>query len=107
MRAACFVFLFVFMHVAIYVCCRSLDNADEPTRKALLDFNYQLAVGKLDEAFRAVAALKSPAMWRSMAHMAIKNKRLDVAGEHAWARICPATQPSTALVSNTLHCLDP
>lgn len=58
-----------------------LGDADDATRHALLDFNYYLAVGRLDEAFKAVAALHSPAVWRSMAHMAIKNKRLDVAGE--------------------------
>lgn len=60
-----------------------LENADAPTRQALLDFNYCLAIGKLEEAFRAVAALKIPAIWNSMAHMAIKNKRLDVAGAAA------------------------
>jgi hypothetical protein len=58
-----------------------LGSVDDATRAALLDFNYLLAVGRLEEAFRAVAALRSPAVWRSMAHMAIKNKRLDVAGE--------------------------
>eukprot|EP00879_Flechtneria_rotunda_P011811 GHRR01012338.1.p1 GENE.GHRR01012338.1~~GHRR01012338.1.p1 ORF type:complete len:1377 (+),score=585.08 GHRR01012338.1:1099-5229(+) len=58
-----------------------LADADAATRQALLDFNYHLAVGKLEDAFRAVAALRSAAVWRSMAHMAIKNKRLDVA-EH-------------------------
>ncbi|WIA30074.1 hypothetical protein OEZ86_000169 [Tetradesmus obliquus] len=58
-----------------------LGSVDDATRAALLDFNYLLAVGRLEEAFRAVAALRSPAVWRSMAHMAIKNKRLDVA-EH-------------------------
>eukprot|EP00878_Enallax_costatus_P027400 GHUV01029495.1.p1 GENE.GHUV01029495.1~~GHUV01029495.1.p1 ORF type:complete len:239 (-),score=79.79 GHUV01029495.1:362-1078(-) len=58
-----------------------MEDADTATRQALLDFNYHLAVGKLEEAFKAVAALKSPSVWRSMAHMAIKNKRLDVAGE--------------------------
>jgi hypothetical protein len=69
-----------------------LGSVDDATRAALLDFNYLLAVGRLEEAFRAVAALRSPAVWRSMAHMAIKNKRLDVAGEclqgSAAGRVC-------------------
>lgn len=79
-----------------------LEDADDATRQALLDFNYHLAVGKLDEAFRAVAALKSPAVWRSMAHMAIRNKRLDVAGEqglllcklHGYRTLCKPTPPA-------------
>jgi hypothetical protein len=65
-----------------------LADANVATRRALLDFNYLLAVGKLEEAFRVVSALKSPAVWRNMAHMAIKNKQLPVAGGLA--------RPSTA-----------
>jgi intraflagellar transport protein 140 len=61
-------------------CFSGLADADDATRRALLDFNYLLAVGRLDEAFRVVSALKSPAVWRNMAHMAIKNKQLAVAG---------------------------
>lgn len=63
-------------------CFSGLADADDATRRALLDFNYLLAVGRLEEAFRVVSALKSPAVWRNMAHMAIKNKQLAVAGEH-------------------------
>ena len=37
----------------------------------------------MDEAFRAVKAIKSTAVWENMAHLCIKNKRLDVAGEKA------------------------
>jgi intraflagellar transport protein 140 len=62
-------------------CFSGLTDADASTRRALLDFNFLLAVGKLEEAFRVVSALKSPAVWRNMAHMAIKNKQLAVAGE--------------------------
>jgi hypothetical protein len=61
-------------------CFSGLAGADDATRRTLLDFNYLLAMGKLEEAFRAVSALKSPAVWRNMAHMAIKNKQLAVAG---------------------------
>jgi len=45
-----------------------------------VEFSYQLALGRLEDAFRAVAAAASPAVWSGMAHMAIKSKRLDVAG---------------------------
>lgn len=64
-------------------CFNGLADIDDSTRRALLDFNYLLAVGRLEEAFRVVSALKSPAVWRNMAHMAIKNKQLAVAGEPA------------------------
>ena len=73
-------------------CFSGLADADEATRRALLNFNYLLAVGRLDEAFRVVSALKSPAVWRNMAHMAIKNKQLAVAGgrrDPEGAETCP------------------
>lgn len=75
-------------------CFSGLASADDATRQALLDFNYLLAMGKLEEAFRAVSALKSPAVWRNMAHMAIKNKQLAVAGAgyfhdcFLWQTVC-------------------
>ena len=50
-------------------------------RSALLEFSYNLAINNMDEAFRAVKAIKSTAVWENMAHLCIKNKRLDVAGE--------------------------
>jgi hypothetical protein len=75
-------------------CFSGLVGADDATRRALLDFNYLLAMRKLEEAFRAVSALKSPAVWRNMAHMAIKNKQLAVAGAGCfhdcflWQTVC-------------------
>jgi intraflagellar transport protein 140 len=68
------------------------QDADAATRSALVEFSFQLARGRLEEAFRAVAGVSSAAVWRNMAHMAIKSKRLDVAGgrffpparAHAW-----------------------
>jgi hypothetical protein len=69
-----------------------ITNADAGVRSALLDFSFNLAVGRHEEAFRAVAALRSPAVWQAMAHMAIKSKRLDVAGmltrkhDHTYSR---------------------
>ena len=35
--------------------------------------------GKLDEAYRTVKAIDSPAIWENMAQMCVKTKRLDVA----------------------------
>lgn len=56
-----------------------MERADTETRAALLDFNYNLAVGNSDAAFAAVKTIKNPDVWEDMAHMCIKNKRLDVA----------------------------
>lgn len=56
------------------------QDADERTRRALLDFSYNLAVGNMDDAFRSIKAIKNPGVWENMAHLCIKNKRLDVAG---------------------------
>ena len=57
-----------------------LDNVDESTRNALLEFSYNVTIGRLDEAFNAVRKIDSPVVWQNMAHMCVKTKRLDVAG---------------------------
>ena len=58
-----------------------MEDNDDKVRSALLEFSYNLAVNNMDEAFRAVKAIKSTSVWENMAHLCIKNKRLDVAGE--------------------------
>ena len=44
-----------------------------------LRYRYNLTLGKLDEAYRTVKAIDSPAIWENMAQMCVKTKRLDVA----------------------------
>ena len=56
-----------------------MDGVNEVTKKALLDFSYNLTLGKLDEAYRAVKTIGSVAIWENMAQMCVKTKRLDVA----------------------------
>jgi intraflagellar transport protein 140 len=56
-----------------------VDEVHDSTKKALLNFSYNLTLGKLDEAYRAVKAIDSPAIWENMAQMCVKTKRLDVA----------------------------
>eukprot|EP00049_Salpingoeca_infusionum_P004465 m.79743 g.79743 ORF g.79743 m.79743 type:complete len:1348 (+) comp12578_c0_seq1:46-4089(+) len=56
-----------------------LENADADTRRAMLDFSYQLAAGNLDEAFKAVRMIESESVWTNMARMCVTSKRLDVA----------------------------
>lgn len=53
---------------------------DAATRKALLDFSLHLAAGSHEDAFRAVAAISAPSVWEAMAHVALRSRRLDVAG---------------------------
>lgn len=97
-------------------CFSGLSSVDDATRRALMDFNYLLAVGRLDEAFRVVSSLKNPALWRNMAHMAIKNKQLAVAGRHSRSckhrKLCThqrshssATDPLRSCFCHTEHCL--
>ncbi|PNW79678.1 hypothetical protein CHLRE_08g362650v5 [Chlamydomonas reinhardtii] len=66
---------------AIMTSFQGMQDSDDKTRRALLDFSFNLATGNMDEAFRSVKAIKNPAVWENMAHMCIRNKRLDVA-EH-------------------------
>ena len=55
------------------------DVMDEQSKLALIEFSYNVTLGKLDEAYRSVKAIDSPSIWENMAHMCVKTKRLDVA----------------------------
>ena len=56
-----------------------MENVEADTKKALLDFSFNVTQGKLDEAYRAVKTIGSASIWENMAHMCVKTKRLDVA----------------------------
>ena len=56
-----------------------MEHLDATAKAALLTFNYDLAVGDVDRARALVKATTEPSVWEAMAHMCIKNKRLDVA----------------------------
>jgi len=56
-----------------------LEDVDEDTKKALLDFSYYLTIQNMDEAHRAVKLIKNPSVWENMARMCVKTKRIDVA----------------------------
>jgi intraflagellar transport protein 140 len=56
-----------------------MDDVNEAAKIALLDFSYNLTLGRLDEAYKAVKAIDSPSIWENMAQMCVKTKRLDVA----------------------------
>ncbi|KAH8866529.1 Intraflagellar transport protein like [Schistosoma japonicum] len=59
-----------------------LEDADEKTREAVLNFSYHLALGEMDLAFRSMKLIKSPVVWQNMAKMCVTTCRLDV------ARVC-------------------
>ena len=56
-----------------------VTQIDDATKFALLEFSFNLTLGKLDEAYRAVKAINSPFIWENMAQMCVKTRRLDVA----------------------------
>ncbi|CAH8673889.1 unnamed protein product [Schistosoma rodhaini] len=59
-----------------------LEDSDEKTREAMLNFSYYLALGEMDSAFRAMKLIKSPIVWQNMTKMCVTTCRLDV------ARVC-------------------
>ncbi|CAE7303974.1 Ift140 [Symbiodinium natans] len=56
-----------------------LENMDEETTAALLNFSYHLACGNTDEAYKSVKGVRSTGVWESMSKMCVKTGRLDVA----------------------------
>ncbi|CAD8148851.1 unnamed protein product [Paramecium pentaurelia] len=56
-----------------------LERADEPTKRAVINFSYHLSCGNLDEAYKSVKAIQNPTVWEKMAQMSVKTRRLDVA----------------------------
>ncbi|KAH9375819.1 hypothetical protein HPB48_021212 [Haemaphysalis longicornis] len=58
------------------------ENCDDSVREAIMTFSYFMTLRDMDEAFKAIKALKNEAVWENMARMCVKTKRLDV------ARIC-------------------
>ncbi|XP_006901968.1 PREDICTED: intraflagellar transport protein 140 homolog [Elephantulus edwardii] len=59
-----------------------LEDCDRPTRDAMLNFSFFVAIGDMDEAFKSIKLIKSEAVWENMARMCVKTQRLDV------ARVC-------------------
>jgi intraflagellar transport protein 140 len=56
-----------------------MNNVNDVIKSALLDFSFYLTLGKLDDAYRVVKEINSPAIWENMAQMCVKTKRIDVA----------------------------
>eukprot|EP01041_Mallomonas_annulata_P003422 gene3422-6789_t len=82
-----------------------LTDVDDVVRDALLDFSFNLALGKLDEAYRAVRRIDSAGVWENMAQMCVKTRRLDVAdvclGNMGHARGAAALREAKANPNNS------
>ncbi|KAJ8978265.1 hypothetical protein NQ317_012623 [Molorchus minor] len=57
-----------------------LEKCDKNTRDAVLDFSYNLSLGNMDAAFKAIKLVQNSGVWLSLARMCVKTRRLDVAG---------------------------
>jgi intraflagellar transport protein 140 len=58
-----------------------MENIDETTKTAMLDFGYHMALGNMDEAYKAVSKLvKNTGVWNHLARMSVQTRRLDVLG---------------------------
>mmetsp|Transcript_37028 Transcript_37028/g.85483 ORF Transcript_37028/g.85483 Transcript_37028/m.85483 type:complete len:1283 (-) Transcript_37028:63-3911(-) len=56
-----------------------LEQCDQETTQALLNFSYHLACGNTDEAYKSVKGVHSAGVWENMSKMCVKTGRLDVA----------------------------
>ena len=56
-----------------------LEDCDESTKKAILNFSFHLTNGNMDEAYKSVKVIQSLRVWENMCHMSVKTKRMDVA----------------------------
>jgi len=56
-----------------------IDCSDPKVKEALVNFSFYLTMGNMDEAYKAVKAIKDENVWHNMAQMCVKTKRLDVA----------------------------
>lgn len=56
-----------------------IDNSDPLSKEAIINFNYYLTEGNMDEAHRSIKSISSTEIWNNMARMSIKSRRLDVA----------------------------
>ncbi|KAK5641268.1 hypothetical protein RI129_009815 [Pyrocoelia pectoralis] len=56
-----------------------LETCNKATKEAILDFSYNLSLGNMDAAFKAIKLIQSAGVWQSLARMCVKTRRLDVA----------------------------
>lgn len=55
------------------------DSKDPISLQAIMNFNYHLTDGNMDEAHKSIKHIDSAEIWKNMAEMSIKTRRVDVA----------------------------
>lgn len=58
---------------------QGMQQVDDASKRAIIDFSYYLAVGDMERAFYSVRAVESQNVWLGMAKLCIKRRRADVA----------------------------
>ncbi|KRZ24282.1 Intraflagellar transport protein -like protein [Trichinella pseudospiralis] len=56
-----------------------LENCDSESKAAILDFSMHLAAENTEEALKAIRSIKTTTVWKNVAKMCIRCRRLDVA----------------------------
>eukprot|EP00040_Diaphanoeca_grandis_P025866 m.144006 g.144006 ORF g.144006 m.144006 type:complete len:1357 (-) comp30348_c0_seq2:45-4115(-) len=56
-----------------------LDRSDSGTKTSMMSFSYNLTIGNMDEAFKAVRTIQNDTVWENMARMCVTSRRMDVA----------------------------
>ena len=56
-----------------------LDNADEASKKSLMELNFHLATGDIDAAFNAIRGIDNKGTWCSLAKTCAQMRRIDLA----------------------------
>ena len=57
----------------------NVTEGDAAMTKIITDFSIFLKLGNIDEAVRTVRFINNPQIWKTLARMSIKSKRLDIA----------------------------
>jgi intraflagellar transport protein 140 len=56
-----------------------INSTDGLGVASILNFNYHLANGNMEEAYKSIKHINSTEIWKNMAEMSVKMKRVDVA----------------------------
>lgn len=56
-----------------------VNGLEKNVVEAIMNFSYNLTLGDLDAAFKAIKAIKKESVWENLARMCVLNRRADVA----------------------------
>lgn len=58
---------------------QGISTADNFSISSVINFNYHLTNGNMEEAYKSIKHINSTEIWKNMAEMSVKMKRIDVA----------------------------